>query len=239
MASINDYLKKAKQGLFVLTKYLDSQELSELHQIKDSSIDIYYNGGYELAERQRAIIIPRGDTLPKEEEFEIALLEIELADPNASISHRHVLGTLMSFGFKRDNLGDIIVSDKIYLFTTVDMAQYIINQLTSINHIPTKVTIKENHHLPITIKEEELNINVASLRLDAVIAKVLNKARSDTQELITQGLVQVNHIEKTNPSYFVKEGDLISIRHFGRITIGEVVSTTKKDRLILRVFIQH
>ncbi len=240
MASVNDYLKRAKQTGFVLTKFLDTAESSTLRTQKENSLNIYYSGGYEEAERVRAIIVDSNETKPIEDEFQIRLIEATFKAKNTNINHRHVLGTLMSFGFKREHLGDIIVTETAsYIYVTSEMAPYITEQLDKINNIPVKTKILDTNILPITKEIKQENINVASLRLDAVIAKVLCKSRSDVLELISKGFVQVNHIEKTNPSYFLKENDLISIRHFGRITIGEVVATTKKDRLILTVLIQH
>lgn len=240
MASVNDYLKRAKQTGFVLTKFLDTAESSSLRVQKENSLNIYYSGGYEEAERVRAIIVDSNETEPVEDEFQIRLIEATFKANNTNINHRHVLGTLMSFGFKREHLGDIIVTENAsYIYVTNEMAPYIIEQLDKINNIPVETKILDTNILPITKEIKQENINVASLRLDVVIAKVLCKSRSDVLELINKGFVQLNHIEKTNPSYFLKENDLISIRHFGRITIGEVVATTKKDRLILTVLIQH
>ena len=103
----------------------------------------------------------------------------------------------MSFGFKREHLGDIIVTETAsYIYVTSEMAPFIIEQLDKINNIPVETKILDTNILPITKEIKQENINVASLRLDAVIAKVLCKSRSDVLELINKGFVQINHIEK-------------------------------------------
>lgn len=80
---------------------------------------------------------------------------------------------------------------------------------------------------------------MASLRLDAVLARTLNLSRNRAVEMITQHLVQINHIECLNNSYILKMGDTMSIRHYGRIQVIEIVNTTKKDRLVVKVDIKH
>ena len=43
MATINDYNKKAKVQGFCLTKFLDSNESSELRKIKDPTLKIFWS----------------------------------------------------------------------------------------------------------------------------------------------------------------------------------------------------
>ena len=103
------------------------------------------------------------------------------------------------------------------------------------------VNAKEIEISDLVIKDnsEEKLINIASMRLDALVARVQNFSRNDACEVIKKGLVQVNHIECLNSSYSIKINDLISIRHFGRVQIKEIVTTTKKDRLVVKVNIKH
>ena len=118
MATINDYIKKAKIQGFSLTKFLDSNESSELRKIKDPSIKVFYNGGYDDAERVRAIILDRTEQDPLDYEFELGIIKVIPKSDLREITHRHVLGTLMSFGIKRETIGDIVVNSKdIYIFT--------------------------------------------------------------------------------------------------------------------------
>ena len=238
MATISDYIKLAKKLDFSLTKYLDTTESSELRKIKDPSLEIFYNGGYEDAERLRAIIIKKGEIKPSDEEFEIGVIKVVPKSDIKEITHRHVLGTLMSFGIKRDVVGDILINDnEIYIFTTKDMENFIKENLYKINGVGVDTYIANTTDINYVEKSKEQLINIPSLRLDAVISKVLNISRNDSTELINKGLVQVNHIECNNVSYFLKMDDLLSIKHFGRVLIKEIDHTTKKDRLVLRIIV--
>ena len=240
MATISDYIKLAKKLDFSLTKYLDTTESSELRKIKDPSLEVYYDGGYPDAERLRAIIIKKGEVKPTQEEFEIGVVKVVPKSDIKEITHRHVLGTLMSFGIKRDVVGDILINDnEIYIFTTKDMENFIKDNLYKINGIGVDTYITLISDIQYNDKTKEEYINIASLRLDAVIAKILNVSRNQAVEFINKGLVQVNHIECLNTSYFLKMDDLLSIKHYGRVLIKEIDHVTKKDRLVLRVEIKH
>lgn len=240
MSSINDYIKKAKVQSFCLTKFLDTKESSDLRKIKDPEIKIFYYGGYSEAERVRAFIIERSEQAPEENEFEISVLKVTLKSDMREITHRHILGTLMSFGIKRELIGDILVSDNIiYIFTTTNIESFIKENLKEINRIPVEVSSIVPSDFTYQTNEKEVMLNVASLRLDCVVSKVLNFSRNKAVELIEQGLIQINHIECKNISYLLKTNDLLSIRHFGRVEIKEVINKTKKDRLILQVIVKH
>ena len=92
----------------------------------------------------------------------------------------------------------------------------------------------------LTIRKEVIQtINVASMRLDAVVAKAVNCGRSEAVELINSGFVLINHKECLNISHTVKESDLLSIRKFGRVEILEIVGLSKKNRTIVKISVKH
>lgn len=240
MINPDEYLRKLDKQDYVLTKFLDTQEASKLRKMSNATIHTLWYGGYEDAERTRAIITKSSDD-SYSFDFEISVLKIEPQKSNREISHRHVLGTILSFGIKREMIGDIVFNEDntIYVFIDRIMENYLISNLTSINNVLVKVAVINNNEFAIVTKHNEKNINVASLRLDGILSHTMNISRTSAEKLIEMGNVQINHIECLNPSKKLNENDLISIRHFGRITILGVVNTTKKDRLVLKVDIKH
>lgn len=240
MINYNDYLKRAIKQKFVLTKFLDQTESSELRKIKSKEVSIFFNGGYDGAERTRAILISDIYDSVVDDEFEIKALEITLSSNIRVVTHRHVLGTLMALGIKRETIGDILLDgNKIIVFVVNEMVNFIINNIFEINQISVSIKEVEIKDLVFTDKSEEKLINIASMRLDALISRVQNVSRNTSCDIIQKGLVQINHIECLNPSYSIKINDLISIRHFGRVLVEEIVNTTKKDRLVVKVNIKH
>ncbi len=243
MINVNDYLKKLEKDHFVLTKFLDAEESSLLHQLKNPHIEIFFNGGYDGAERMRAFLIKKNDAPPTEDEFEISLLKVIPCSLTNLITHRHVLGTVLSLGIKREAIGDIVINqndDKaIYIFVDKIMENYIKSNLTKINNNLVEVSVVDAQNFEKKIIHNEQLINIASLRLDGVLSHAMKIGRTKAEKLIEMGDVQINHLECTNPSKQLKINDLISIKHFGRITILNIVNTTKKQRLIVKIDIKH
>lgn len=240
MASLNEYLRKVEKQKFVLTKFLDTTEISEFRKIKSRDFCIEFYGGYDGAERMRAILYSYDIDKPEIEEYEIAVINIKLSSNKREVNHRHVLGTLMSLGIKRETIGDIVVNGlEVTVFVVKEMVNFILNNIYEINQISCELQEISINEINIVEQSDERLINVPSLRLDAVIAKVINASRNRAVEVINKGLIQVNHIECLNTSYFLKINDLLSIRHFGRVEIMEIVNTTKKERLVVRINIKH
>lgn len=218
-----------------LTKFLDFEEQKELYRNLAKESKVFLEGGYEGAERKRAFITTDYDEL-QFDDFDIKIYEIIFESNIKIITHRHILGTLMSLGINRNSFGDILVAEQnYYLLVTSEISKYIEENFTMVNHIPLKLKEIKNVSEIKLPKPVEQNINVSSMRLDAIIARTLNKSRNDSSELINKGLVLINHKECLNVSYTVKINDIISIRHFGRIVVLEILKTTKKDRLVLKI----
>ena len=49
MATINDFVKRAEKSGFVLTRFLDTTESSNLRKIKHPSLNVYFFGVYFLS----------------------------------------------------------------------------------------------------------------------------------------------------------------------------------------------
>ena len=90
------------------------------------------------AERKRAIIAPLYFK-PQLEDFELTLFELQYPKKFVTIQHQHVLGTLMSLGIQRDQLGDIIVGEDIQFVLTKQLESYIISELTRIKGATVKL----------------------------------------------------------------------------------------------------
>ena len=49
--------------------------------------------------------------------------------------------------------------------------------------------------------------------------------------MIQEGKVFVNGAESLHNKYYCKQGDLLSIRGFGKVRFGDTLGVTKKDRV--------
>ena len=145
----------------------------------------------------------------------------------------------MGLGLSRDATGDIAPGaeeGRAYLFVHRDVADYIRANLESAGRAALKV---ENMDAPPVLREPEgtqLRATVSSERLDAVVAAGLKLSRSEAQRLIESGLVKRNHIVEQRGDQRLEEGDLLSVRGYGRMKIIEFEGRTRKGRLAVRIF---
>ena len=88
---------------------------------------------------------------------------------------------------------------------------------------------------PPEIQYKEINGTVASLRLDCVTALAIRQSREKTAALIRSGLVQTDHEITESPAKMIEEGDVISVRGYGKFLLRSVNGTTAKDRIHITV----
>ena len=74
---------------------------------------------------------------------------------------------------------------------------------------------------------------VMSERLDAVIAKIIGTSRNIVLEKIKNKEVILNYEIANKSNYILKEGDIFSIRKYGKYKYIGTLSKTKKDKLII------
>ncbi len=194
-------------------------------------------GGVEGNERQM-VAFGNEEMFGYKPTFPISCLRIKpLALKFAEdLNHRDVLGALMNLGVERDVLGDLMLREKeVYIFCLESMADYIMEKLTRIRH--TSVMCELIEEIPDYLKpqrKEERN-TVASLRLDVVVACAYNLSRSKSYELLTEQRIAVNGRVNENRSHVLKQGDVISVRGYGKFELTSVLGETKKGKIAIMI----
>jgi RNA-binding protein YlmH len=216
-----------------LTDFIDPREQHILKTLIGENGSITYKlfGGISEGERKRALIMP-DYFLPTEKEFQINLFEIDYPIKFVSIEHPQVLGSIMSLGLKRGKFGDILMKDgRVQFFAASEISDYLKSNLESIGR--ASIRLKELA-LEEAITTDELwmeqAITVSSLRLDTIISGIHHISRQKSQLFIQQGLVKVNWTSIENVSFECAEGDLLSVRGYGRVKILSIEGRTKKDK---------
>ncbi|MED4202659.1 RNA-binding protein [Neobacillus mesonae] len=216
-----------------LTDFLDPREQHILKTIIGENGDVKCSlfGGASDGERKRALLYPDYLT-PSDEDFQVSLFEIHYPKKFVTIEHRQVLGTLMSLGLKRGKFGDILLSgEQIQFFAAKEVNNYIKNHMDSIGRAGVKLSEKPLNDAAIQKEQwEEMNVTVSSLRLDTVISSVFHVSRQKSLTYIQQGVIKVNWSTIENSSFQCDEGDIISVRGFGRMKILQIEGKTKKDK---------
>lgn len=232
--------KKQVQDTYApkLTDFLDPRQQQILLAIlgKNNDMQCKIFGGTDSVERARALIYPEYFH-PEEEDLQIALYEISYPKKFMTIEHRHVLGTLMSLGIKREKFGDIIIRDERVQFVVAqEIESFISLNLEKIGN--SKVALKKLPlHMILESKEQwfEQIITVSSLRLDVILSSVYNISRQKGQAYISAGKVKLNFKLTEKLTEECQEGDTISARGLGRCKIISIEGKTKKDKWKVRI----
>lgn len=221
------------KDIVVFSDFLSLNEQTILHQNKNKLKTGYkIFGGYNYAERQMVAFIP--DALFYDWNYPFSCIEIKPVYPKFAekLTHRDVLGALMSLGIERSKIGDIMMADEgIYFFAVNKILPYIKQEMCSIRHTTVTLEEKSLETFDYQPKFEEREAVVASNRLDAVLAAITKNSRSHALKLIQDGKVFVNGLECLHNTYYCKPNDMISIRGFGKVCFVTIICTTKKDRI--------
>lgn len=216
------------------TEFLSLHEISLLKSQKYTEQPKLF-AGYEGGERCVA-----GFGCENYYNFPIDCIKIEPANKKFadSLSHRDILGAIMNLGINRNTTGDIIIIDNTaYLFCLNSISDYIIDNISKIRH--TTVNCTKSAEIPdmICTAPEECEIIVSSLRTDAVISGIYKLSRKSASSLFNQEKVFVNQKAVTKESFTLNNGDLVSVRGYGRFIFNETIRKTKKDKIVISVCI--
>ena len=188
--------------------------------------DYSFTGGNTNAERKVLVLGDSTDT---------GFCIIRLQGIDSTISHRDILGTLISLGIDREKIGDIVFNNEIIEFALLNEAiDIVLFSLDRIKNVSVKVEVKDTNILQnSSIIDKSYKGTVASMRLDCIIAELIKTARTKAQTLIKQGKVKVNHVEERKINLLIDEDDVISVSGTGRFVIKSKGNLTKKNRTII------
>ena len=219
------------------TAFLDPRqlELAEAALSRENAISYTVFGGYPEAERNLLYIFPaqHQEKLP-----ELEAIQVSWKGPAGQIGHRDLLGAVMALGLKRDQVGDIILTDEQQAVVIIAVAQaaYISSNLTEVGQVKVVSEVIDISSLPLPEDDgRDIKGTVPSLRLDAVASLGFGLSRSRVVLLIKGGLARVNWRPVNSPSIQLKEGDQISLRGKGRLLLTAVEGETRKGRMHLRL----
>lgn len=234
-----DLSRQADQkGIVTYSDFLNLNEQNIFHSLIPELYSGYQLfGGYEYAERQMIAFLPDALLFPADHPIaccRIAPVNRKFAE---ELSHRDVLGSLMSLGIERGQLGDILVKDdRVYVFCHKRILAFLMEELTRIRHTNVELSVVDASEANIRPEVELCECIVTSNRLDSIVAAVYKLSRSTASELIKKGCVFVNGRELASGSYVCKPEEIVSVRGYGRIQFLEVCGETKKGRLKVRFY---
>lgn len=201
-------------------------------------VPFLFHGGYDDSERKRLFFLPDyidEEYFPAEEYISAIKATFSFSSP----THRDFLGSLMGLGIKREVLGDILVfPDRAYIICAPQMKSFILENLEKVGKLGIKcfsIPLSE-----IEIPEPEFDIisgTVASLRADSVVSLAFGISRTSAAELISSGLFSLNHLQEESISQEISEGDLLSLRGYGRAKLDSIGGISKKGRQFIELHV--
>ena len=224
---------------------------------------LFFYGGARSAERRCAVLLPEWYLTdePKDdlfgsarEEYLFSLIENETADLSGAVtavsltaseysnlSHRDFLGAIMALGLERSVLGDIAVLDshRAVAFFTPAIAVFVTENLFRAGNDAVRAAITElPNGFTVPHAFEKLEASIASPRLDGVVRALTNLSRADAADTVKSGLVELNYFPEENPDAPVTDGDVLSIRGFGKYIVDSANTVTRRgrNRLIARKY---
>lgn len=253
LARIEDLWKRAERYEPAVGPFLSPGEqhyaLEKIKRSAGNAFGVFY-GGYDGSERNRLFVLPeylanedgvytaavlRG-LIPELSAAAVSALRIE-GSGYRKLSHRDYLGSLLGLGIERDKLGDIVVETEFSALVFCDgtMAEYILSDLRRVGSDAVKVKRAEvGDDFRVERKMRPISDTVASPRLDSIVSSLIGTSREKAQDLIRQGLVELDYELCERNDKMPGEGAVISVRGHGKYVIEDVSEQTKKGRYRLR-----
>lgn len=230
-------------GIYTFTPFLGLSQQQVFYEVRQqvSHAGAGMEGGSPLCER-KMIRFGSPELLGYEVEYPITCLKVEPLTPKFAqqLSHRDFLGAIMNLGIERDTVGDIFVRDReAVLFCQDSIAAYLTENLNQVSRTQVRCSIAQVTDELQAPVPEELLLTVSSTRIDTVVSKLYNIARSRSLELFRAGKVYVNGRLAENSSYVLKDGDGVTVRGFGRFTYAGGQGETRKGKVRICVEVYH
>lgn len=188
------------------------------------------SGGFDGAQRQMAGIFPE-DWSDSLEAFPITAVTV-VHGREETLSHRDVLGSLIGLGLARESIGDILPEQgecRIVVEETV--APLLVEELRKVGRTGVSCRIEDISQLRNVQRYEPVTGTVSSTRLDCLVSLITRLAREKSAALIKSQLVQVNYRVEDSVSTSFGEGDIITVRGYGKYIVDTLEGPTKKGRL--------
>lgn len=156
---------------------------------------------------------------------------VTLYDIPRDIKHSDVLGAILNQGIHRKKIGDIIFDNRnCHIVCTKAVGNYLIANLIKIKNHKIKIVENTSPIIPAPVHEFIRNHYIlTSLRLDQFISSVCHLSRQQSKKKVQKGHVKLNYERILRPSYEIRKGDMVSIRHYGRFILKDITGQTRKN----------
>jgi len=218
-----------------LIDFLNMGEQSALEAMvaKNPDVSVMFEGGFESAERRRAVLFPTFMTADSMD-AKVSIFQIEVIG-TGEITHSQILGSLMGLNIDRSVMGDITVDTKGAFFASCrEFDPFLKEHFRSVGRHDIRLELVEG----VIVREQQVEtveVIVSSMRLDVVVKTLIQGSRGKAEGYLDAGFIRLNHAVDKKPSRLCHVGDILSIRKQGRFKIVEIKKTTKSGKFVLVV----
>ena len=202
-------------------------EPNEVKEVKKRCKKDEFNIFKPFIEAEKVILYK--DKLPK-----VVLFKIITKD---FLRHQDILGSIFSLNIDKELFGDIIINDNNYYFYLLEsMKDYFLTNFNKIKNNYIKLEEIDIDSLKdYKRKYQELELIIKSERIDIVVSNITNTSRSKVKDKFNNKEIILNYEILTNPSYLLKEEDIISIRKYGKFKKKKKIKETKKNNYVIKI----
>ena len=219
------------RGVYTFSPFLSEPEQALLSALGRLPAPPALFGGAEDCERKMARF-GSPELFGYDASFPIACVQIRPRGQRFSeeLTHRDFLGALLHLGLSREALGDIALTEGgAFVFCTEPAAALIESELGTVRHTRVDAARCEAPERAAAQEMTRQIVQVQSERLDALVARACRLPREKAQQLFAEGRVFQNGAAAEGSS-LAAEGDLLSVRGYGRFRYLGVQGRSRKGR---------
>ncbi len=216
-----------KQCIPKFTAFLNEQEQFFAESYLNSRKALYCLwGGADCCARKMLCVLP----FEMEAQFPVYPLTITFRKAY-TLTHRDFLGSFMALQIGREQIGDILTGEGFAVVFCTAMAQeMILNNISKIGRVGVEINEGINVPLPEAVFEE-ITVVVASMRADCVVSALSGLSREKSADFIKAGNLNLNYEPVNSVSKVLSDGDIISLRGYGKFVLSGDTAETKKGKM--------
>lgn len=216
------------------TPFLDErQQMIAEKTVSDMGFcNFLFFGGDDLCKRKVLGFFP---DIPSSDAFPIVPLEFSYRKAD-KLSHRDFLGSVMALGIKREMIGDIFVEEgRTTLFAYDTVSENIITQISKVGSVGVKISVCNAVSVQNNESFGEIEGITASLRADCIVSLATGLSRAKSTDFIKSEGIDVNYMKIYSSSHILSEGDIFSVKGFGKFILSEIGGFTRKEKLHIKL----
>lgn len=221
---ITNMAEKVEKGSHTL--FLNPNESRKVIGILNKK-NIKYDIFYPYKHSEKIIIY-------KNRKPNVILLKILIKE---EVKHSDILGTLFANQISPNQYGDIIVDKNNYYIMILDLLfPYFQTQFNKIGKYDIKIEkVDLNLIKNYEYDYETINCFSNSLRIDSVVASITSLSRSSVDEMFLKKdiLLWYENVKKIK---VLKEGDILSIRKYGKYKINRILEKNRKGKIKIEIY---